>query len=184
MGNYVENLIQTVIENSQSNNWEDAVCEWEIEDWQEDEKCSSKCLCGKENIKYLYTIKNNCNNNVLAPIGSSCIKKFGRDDLFAETSLIEKQFKLLHAFKNHEFITLTTDYFSKKIIDWLYEEGAFDTEYNYYDGYNDYIFFLKMFNKRYKEDITYYQNKKINAIIFKSIKPFIIEELSDKVINH
>jgi len=29
----------------------------------------SSCICGKENIKYLFTIKNNINGNSVYPIG-------------------------------------------------------------------------------------------------------------------
>ena len=57
-GTYVKNLICKVIYKSESNNWDNAVMEWEIIDCEEDEKCSEICICGKENIKYLYTIKN------------------------------------------------------------------------------------------------------------------------------
>lgn len=57
---YVENLIKSVIDNSQSNTWELSVLEWEIEDCEE-EYLESSCLCGKENLRYLYTVKNKYN---------------------------------------------------------------------------------------------------------------------------
>ena len=75
---YVKNLIMTVINHSESSCWEDAVTEWEIYDCEEDDSCSSECICGKENIKYLYTIRNKLNDEKLYPIGSSCIRKFNR----------------------------------------------------------------------------------------------------------
>ena len=59
---YVKNLIMTVINHSESSCWEDAVTEWEIYDCEEDDSCSSECICGKENIKYLYTIRNELND--------------------------------------------------------------------------------------------------------------------------
>lgn len=96
-GTYVKNLICKVIDKSESNNWDNAVMEWKIIDCEEDEKCSEICICGKENIKYLYTIKNMYNGNILYPVGSSCITKFDRKDLREKTSLMESQFKLLHA---------------------------------------------------------------------------------------
>lgn len=67
---YVKNLVMTVIENSEGEYWDDAVTEWEIEDCEEDDSCSSECICGKENIKFLYTIRNINNGNTLFPIGS------------------------------------------------------------------------------------------------------------------
>lgn len=70
---YVRKLIMTVINNSESDNWQEAVTEWKIYDCEEDDSCSEECICGKENIKYLYTIRNVCNGRVLFQIGSSCI---------------------------------------------------------------------------------------------------------------
>ena len=47
-GTYVKNLICKVIDKSESNNWDNAVMEWEIIDCEEDEKCSEICICGKD----------------------------------------------------------------------------------------------------------------------------------------
>ena len=177
---YLENLCSTVIDASKGNSWETAVLEWDIVDCEEDSSCSSTCICGKESIKYLYTIQNKYNANQLFPIGSSCIKKFGRSDLSTETTLIESQFKLWHAIENNKFLSLSSEFFSKKLLTWLYEEGAFNTSFNSYDGYGDYEFMLKMFNKRDKNSITTKQDKKIKAIILNSIKPFMQKRFSKK----
>ena len=67
---YVKNLINTVIEKSVNKSWNTAVLEWEIDDVIEDENHESSCICGKENIRYLFTIKNINNQNTLFPIGS------------------------------------------------------------------------------------------------------------------
>lgn len=178
---YIRNLICRVINKSEGDKWEDAVMEWEIIDCEEDERSTEICICGKENIRYLYTIRNTYNGNILFPIGSSCIKKFDRRDLKEKTSLMEDQFKLLHAVENGQFLSLSTDLFTRRLLLWLYEEGAFDSEYNNYYGKDDYDFMLKMFNKRNKEDITIAQKKKIAAIILNSIKPYLQSVLSDKV---
>lgn len=61
-------------------------------------------VCGKEGIKYLYTIRNKINGEEIFPIGSSCIKKFNNDDLTSETELWKKEFALYHAISNNEFI--------------------------------------------------------------------------------
>ena len=55
--------------------------EWDITDWDEDYYLETSCLCGKENLRYLFTITNRENGNRLEPIGSQCIKKFERKDL-------------------------------------------------------------------------------------------------------
>ena len=178
---YTENLIATVIYHSESNNWESAVTEWEIYDCEEDESNSETCICGKENIRYLYTIRNILNGSELFPIGSSCIKKFNRTDFNEEISLTESMFKLLHAVEDNRYISLSSDLFSRKLLKWLYEQEAFDTQYNNFDGDEDYQFMLKMFNKRDKSSITIKQDKKIKAILLNSIKPFLLGKLSCKI---
>lgn len=183
---YYNNLIQGVIDASESDNWEAAVKEWDICDYEEDENASSRCICGKENIRYLFKIMNKNNGNTLFPIGSSCIKKFERADLNEEISLIEEQFGLLHAFQADDYktfrygdisssavISFFQDNFSRKLLEWLYNEGAFNTSYNQYDGWDDYTFLLKMYNKRNKYAITNNQRKKMKAIIIYSVEPFV-----------
>ena len=178
---YYHNLIRQVIESSVANNWDEAISEWIIVDCEEDEMREASCICGKENIRYLFTIKNKKNGNELSPIGSSCIKKFGRDDLNNEAEIHEEMFELMHAVANDRFISLDSKYFSRKLLHALYNEGAFTAnKFNCYDGENDYQFLLKMFNKRNKEDITVAQNKKIGAIIINSIRPFLVEKLKNK----
>ena len=75
---YQENLIKTVMDKSWGNTWEEAVQEWDIIDCAEDNSLSRSCICGKEQIKYLYRLHNRKTNQWLFPIGSSCIKKFQR----------------------------------------------------------------------------------------------------------
>ena len=113
---------------------------------------------------------------------STCIKKFGRNDLDEVTKKYVDRFKLLHAVEEGEFIELSPKYFSRKILRSLYEDGAFQkTRYNGYNEYNDYKFLLKMFNKRNKEDISERENRKISAIILNEIKPFLKRELENKI---
>ena len=176
---YYRNLIQRVIDNSESDIWESAVFEWEIFDWEEDETLESSCICGKENLRYLFTIRNTLNGNILYPIGSSCIKKFERADLDEEAAVKEQLFKLLHAIENNRFLTLSSEFFSRKLLRHLYEIGAFKpTQYNNYNPEEDYQFMLDMFNKRSR---TMKQEKKVTAIILNSIKPFLYEMLQNKV---
>ena len=181
-GQYYNNLIKKVLEASYSDVWDVAVKEWVIFDCEEDESLMSACVCGKENLRYLFTIKNMITGNDLFPIGSSCIKKFGREDLKEKANIQESMFKLLHAVKDNKFISLNPELFSRKLLLALYEEGAFTpNQYNNFNGENDYDFLLKMFNKRNKESITPAQHKKIRAIIVSSIKPYLQTKLDDKI---
>lgn len=179
---YVNNLIKTVIEKSVSMSWDTAVLEWEIDDVIEDEDNESSCICGKENIRYLFTIKNINNQNKLFPIGSSCIKKFDREDLNELTLVNEKLFKLFHAVEANEFISLNSEYFSRKVLKYLFDQGAFiPNNYNNFNAENDYNFMLKMFNMR--SEPTEKQLKKIRGIIVSSIKPYLKQLLNDKVVK-
>ncbi len=184
MGNaYRTNLIQRVLDESESNTWNEAVLEWVIDDCEEDNSLQSSCICGKEELRYLFTIRNVKNGNTLFPIGSSCIKKFDRDDLNEEVSIQEKLFKLFHAIEDGSFITLSPEFFSRKLLRYLYDEGVFlANEYNNYDPEIDYEFMLKMFNKRDKTSITLNQQRKINAIIMTSIRPYLVEQLVNKIL--
>ena len=51
-------LTSIIIQNSISDNWKDAVLEWEITDIYVDYDCSNTCICGHEHIKYCFTIYN------------------------------------------------------------------------------------------------------------------------------
>lgn len=180
-----EQLERVVLENSYSKNWTSAVLEWEITDTDEDESCESNCVCGKENIRYLYTIENTIikkkKKKTLFPIGSSCIKKFNRNDLNEQTSITEKLFKLYHAVGNNQFLSLSTDLFSRKLLQYLYKERAFYLENGKYDEDENYEFLLQMFNKKDKNSITSGQRRKITAILLNNIKPFVQKRLASKV---
>lgn len=176
-----EQLERVVLENFYSKNWTSAVLEWEITDTDEDESCESNCVCGKENIRYLYTIENTITKKTLFPIGSSCIKKFNRNDLNEQTSITEKLFKLYHAVGNNQFLSLSTDLFSRKLLQYLYKERAFYLENGKNDEDENYEFLLQMFNKKDKNSITSGQRRKITAILLNNIKPFVQKRLASKV---
>ena len=179
---YYNNLINKIIDNSETATWQDAVLEWAVVDCEEDEELLSSCVCGKENLRYLFTIRNVYNRNILYPIGSSCIKKFERNELNYDVSIREQLFKLLHAIENNNYISLSSEFFSRKLIKFLYDSGAFKaTIYNNQRPINDYKFLLNMFNKRDKDSISSAQNKKINAIILSSVNPFLMNMLQSKI---
>lgn len=179
---YYNNLIKEVLDNSESNDWEEAINEWEIEDVIEDNSLQSSCICGKENLHYLFTIKNSVNGNTLYPIGSSCIKKFKQSHLNKEVSIKEQLFKLLHALEENKFIELSSEYFSRNLLEYLFDKGAFkSTKWNKYNPKNDYEFMLAMFNKR--KPLTSKQQGKVNAIILNSIRPYLKEYLTNKIVK-
>lgn len=175
---YYENLIKAVIDASEADTWEMAVLEWEIVDCTEDESAESQCVCKHEGLRYLYKIRNVKNGKKLFPIGSTCIKKFERKDLNEEISIMEQMFVLLHAVEKRERIELSSKCFSRKLLEYLYKKDVFvANKYNGFDGYNDYEFLLKMFNKVNKADISEAQHRKTTAIIMNSILPYLRKEL-------
>ena len=181
MGSSFENLKNTIIERSVSKDWNGAVFEWKLIDTEEDEFNDSECICGKENIRYLHKIQNTINGNILFPVGSSCIKKFDRADLNELISVKEKLFKLYHAVGHKEFLELSSELFSRKLIKYLYDQGAFNSDNSNYPAYDTYEFFLKMFNKR--SEISEKQDKKVKPILLNNIKPFVQERLKNKIIK-
>ena len=179
---YRRNLIATVLEASRSSFWDSAVQEWVVDDCEEDTSLSSACICGKERLRYLYTIYNKETRSKLFPIGSCCIKKFEREDMNEAISVTEGMFRLLHAIREGEYIRLTPEFFSRKLLKKLYDEGAFvPNQYNQFDGFNDYQFMLDMFNKRDKSSITGLQHRKIRGIIVGSIRPYLEKQLADRI---
>ncbi|NLC31835.1 MAG: hypothetical protein GX781_00860 [Clostridiales bacterium] len=176
---YRKNLLARVMRLSQAHTWQEAVKEWHIDNLTEDETLQTSCVCGKENLRYLYTIENNMTGNRLYPIGSECIKKFGREDLSEDLAVKSQLLRLLRAIQTNRLITLTSPLFSRKLLLHLYELGAFGaTDDNHFAPKLDYLFMLKMFNKGLRR--TVHQEKKASAIILQSIKPFLREMLREK----
>lgn len=177
---YYKSLIEAVLRLSEANDWKSAAVEWSIYDLEEDEALTQSCVCGKENLRYLFTISNTVNGNTLYPIGSSCIMKFERTDLNEQVSAKKQLFKLLHAIESNSFLTLSSDLFSRKLLHYLYVNGAFKaTKYNEFKPINDYQFMLDMFNKGQRRSEK--QDQKAAAIILNSIRPFLRQELNEKI---
>lgn len=179
MGSSFERLVKAVIDSSDSKDWNNAVLEWELIDTEEDEYAESECICGKESIRYLHKIQNLINGNILFPVGSSCIKKFDRDELNELISVREKMFKLYHAVDNKRFLELSSELFSRKLIKYLYDMGAFNSSDERFSAESNYKFFLKMFNKR--TEMTIKQDRKVKAILLNNIKPFVTKQLENKI---
>lgn len=85
MSNYIVKLTKLLRENS---HYKDAThrtlnelcAEWMVIQCRYDEE-DETCMCGKEGIHYINTLRNYYNNNLLYPIGSICVKRFGFEDL-------------------------------------------------------------------------------------------------------
>lgn len=168
-----ETLKKVIEENSVAAHFHDAVHEWTVVAVEEHPDNEGECVCGQQNLLYMYTIHNRETQENLTYIGSQCVHHFKRQDLNMQVSVFSQLLALKKAIEDGTKITLTSEHFSKALLAWLSDEGAFNNERNGYNGEGDYAFFVKMFNKRKKEDITDAQNKKIWAMLNFQVKPFI-----------
>lgn len=172
---YGANFIQTIVNASAASTWEAAVCEWEIIGCIEDPTHSESCVCGHENLRYIFTIENLLNGNVITNIGSSCIKKFERDELNNDATCWKMVFKLISVASkagNLLKVPFEAPYYSRKLLWFFYEHDVFKaTRCNGYDEFADYEFMIDMFNARNR---TTAQNRKVNAILEYNVRPFLI----------
>jgi hypothetical protein len=168
-----ETLRQVVESASVANDFYTAVHEWNVVELEEDPNGDGECVCGQQNLVKLFTIRNYRNNAELFPIGSQCVNHFGRADLDLQVTVFSGLLSLRKSILTGERITLTSEYFSRGMLQWLHEEGAFADERNGFDGEKDYAFLLKMFNKRNKDDISQNQKKKIYVMLTYKVTPFV-----------
>lgn len=134
-----------------------------------------ECVCGQQHLLYMYTIQNQQTGQPLEFIGSKCVQHFQNSDLNLQVTVFRGLFDLRKKILAGDHISLTTECFSREMLKWLYEEGAFpDSEHNGNDGKNDYLFLLDMFNKRNKDDISSARQRKIRGLVHYTIKPFVL----------
>ena len=150
MGNlYTDHLIGTVIEFSVADDWEGARREWEVVGCEIDETHSATCICGKEGLRYVYTIVNTETGESLFPIGSSCIKKFEQNDMDEELAGWQQAIKLMEdaaKLGKEDYVHLHSGSYSRKLL------------------------LLDMFNGGFCSEA---QERKCQAIIMQSIYPWL-----------
>ena len=94
-----------------------------------------------------------------------------------EINVRKQLFELLHAVEKGRYLELTPNLFSRKLLKYLYDIGAFQATW-----WNDNTIKMPdMFNKRTRATG---QNKKVTAILLYSIKPFLQQYLENKVRNY
>lgn len=177
LGGFVKKLKEVIIANSESDKWEEAVLEWQPVDLEYDPDVDSTCVCGHPKLFFLYRIRNEINGKELFPIGSSCIQRFERKELTAKLVSFESVISIYKAMMGWEPIEFTSTYFSRGLIDHMYERGAFKpTVFNNCNPKEDYIFSKRIFNKKNKYEIPNYDWMRMDAIMKHCILPFIKRE--------
>lgn len=167
-------LIGCVIELSEADDWEHARREWEVTSCYDDPDHAKTCVCGKEGLRYQYTITNVENGNTLFPIGSTCIKKFEVDEMSNEVKCWRQAFRLMDEaarLSKGRRVGIHSGYFSRKLLAFMQDQGVFKpTSFNGNWGYGDYLFLLDMFNAR---EMTPRQEKKADAVIGTQVYPWL-----------
>lgn len=171
--NFDAALREAVISASVAETWDEAVLEWEVTDCEEDPSKSHSCLCGKEDLRYLYTIANKETGETLFPIGSSCIEKFGRSDLNESVDIWKQVIRLLKEAERlgrGEMVALDSGFFSRKLLAHFRDEGVLSTIPQEEGWFSDYEFMIKMFNAHYwdEEDV-----RDITQIMKDHIYPYL-----------
>ena len=112
------------------------------------------------------------------PVGNCCVKKFQNVELLEDMNDAIEMYPLYEAVKNHQFIEFNRNFFSRKVLKILLENGAFQPNvYNHNNATADYDFLLRMFNKRNKDSIREWEHKKIKALLMNSIIPYIKQRI-------
>ena len=129
----------------------------------------------KTGLIYVYTIQNQLNNEVLFPIGSSCVNLFKVEELDVSVAVLRRRFDLRAAFVEGRRVELTSEHFSRSVLADLWQNGAFPAnEYNRANGDNDYKFLLDLFNQRH--DFTDNEKRKVRVLLNRTIKSFVISD--------
>ncbi len=165
---YTENFLLPVIYSSESNTWKSAAREWEIIGYERVE--NDTCICGKEEIKDVYRIRNRLNGNELYPIGSSCINKFESEEMNEDTDKFKKIYnkissgksKLKQTVNKGASIRFIARLFSEELIRYLNKKGVLND--------SDYQFLLDVRGRRSRNSE---QQERINKIIEDFIVPYI-----------
>lgn len=173
------NLPYEVVAISCAKDFESARYEWDLVDRDIDPTASQNCVCGKEGLRYLFTIRNRVSGAKLSPIGSSCIKLFGREDLDQQTNITIQMYAVLAEYKENGSLKLKGGTITRAVLKQLYEEGYFiPTTYNNGNPELDYQFLVDMFNKR--KEPSEAQQKKIWVLLSRTVGPYLERTLTPK----
>ena len=123
-----KNLYDAVLEASKADTWEQATKEWSEVSLIFNGIGRSNCVCGNA-IKYAYELFNGVTGKRLFPIGSDCVRHFQRisldQQLEEEEKLVRKLENLTRKAQKKEAIRVNKTDFDERLINWLWEKGAF-----------------------------------------------------------
>lgn len=166
------NLPKEVVALSCADNFDAARHEWDLVDRDIDPDCLQSCVCGKEGLRYLFTICNRETGAELYPIGSSCIELFGRKDLDQQVGITKQMYEVLAEYRETGSLRLNGGAITRAVLKQLYEEGCFDpNSYNDGNPETDYQFLVKMFNRR--NELSEGQRRKVWMLLNRTVGPYL-----------
>lgn len=179
-------LAQAIVSRSEAGDWEVAVMEWEVVGEQVDYERTMSCVCGQERLKRLFTIRNRANGNVIFPIGSTCILRFGRDDLGREVRIRIQLDRLVEGavrLGKGGHVGLKSGLFSRALIEHLWERGAFSSDHRTaFGGHDDYLLLLAAFNRR--GEMTDGEAGEVARVIEEDLYPWLRSYYREQFLNH
>lgn len=179
-----ENFNKVIVEKSESDNYSEAIKEWEVIGCVIDSSISSKCLCGHSGIKYLYRIRNIFNGNELFPIGIKCIEKFGNKDMDKEASYMIKElelYKVLLEQRNYSIESLS-GILTKDLAKHFYNKEVYvGANCSSLNGHRGYALLLKVLSSRDTKDISESDLNRFYVIVKHSILPYLSNKYNNKI---
>lgn len=162
-------LVSKIIAHSKGSTWEEAKNEWETIDYYEDP--DSTCVCGKEHITHCHTIKNTETNDVVGPIGSSCIEKFDSATMNNDASLSRVYVQLDKAFDSFvEMDDIRTLLRNRKLLQDLSDKNVFKDK-------KQGEFYGKMIRKTTPGSEK--QENYLKSLVYFTVKPYIQDKIKD-----
>ena len=154
-----QGLVGAVIEASVADTWTEAVIEWDVDGMAEDDSGLYSCLCGQQGLRYVYTIRNVENGRSLTPIGSECIRKFGRGAMVDDANRLRLLAEMRALAASGRPLDLKRD-LTRARLRALHDGGLLDDW--------AYRFLLDLFNKRATTELSEKQvewrDKKLAAL--------------------
>ena len=93
----------------------------------------------------------------------------------ASVTVLHRLLELRAAFIAQKRVDITSEYFSRAVLAYLWQNGAFPpNEYNRSNGDNDYKFLLDLFNQQH--EFTQKEERKVWVLLNRTIKNFVMND--------
>lgn len=156
-------LQQAVVDASDAGTWSKARAEWDIVGSSIAPKRDGVCICGQRGLRNQFTISNRVTEEVLEPVGSSCINLFGRADLDDEATILTALSALKVEIDSGATIDTKDSFLSEQVFRHMHSERELS-------GWER-DFMTKMYRRR--TPMTPAQDVKWKAILSGKVIPYV-----------